>query len=726
VGTAEELNSKTPAEAEERFLAMLSADTLPLDGALAALREAAGRDAAQAESWAELLRDALRQRKDSEGLARLLPLWATWRNDEAFHRLCREALVAAFSDRQNAAFVRCCGFDRGAPAAECLRRFDLLRRLNGGTLCRDRTWGFGVVRGVDPFYEKVTVDFAGKPGHSMSFAYAAEVLELLGEDHLLARKHRDAGGLLALAERDPAEIVRIALRSFGSINVHRLREILEQEGLAVGGWKPFWERARKALKEDQFVEIPALRSAPLRLLEKPRGFDDAWFAALGAETDIERVLALVRQMEQAGEGAALTPQRLDLVGARLGFVILGARGARPDLLAKAVMTARRIGAPPARVDVAAATSLLMAPETFLEAVSALPSRDVAALLGHLARHDGPGTEKLTASLLLRLPATVLEEVVALLTERGREEDCVGAIGAALRGRSASAELLVWACRRHELCGRWGVGGPAELVNQAIDVLEGPRRDDKLRTLNQIRGLFEDRDWLAAVLGGMTAEGREALYRRILACRGWDEAQRRSVLARLVKLYPELREAGARHARQEEEEVGGRGRPARTTSWRTHRQRQEQLRELIETLIPANSREIGQARGYGDLSENFEYQAAKDQQKILMQRQREWERDLREVRGTDFSKMPSDTAGVGTCVTVEGPDGARRRYCILGEWDSDERLGIISSLSAVAGALDGCRAGEHVVLPSESGGQTCRIVEVSALPDEVRAWAAGPG
>ena len=67
---------------------------------------------------------------------------------------------------------------------ECLRRMTVLIALKPGVLCHDKTWGFGVIQRADDFYERVHVDFDKKSGHQMSFAYAAETLDLIGDDHL--------------------------------------------------------------------------------------------------------------------------------------------------------------------------------------------------------------------------------------------------------------------------------------------------------------------------------------------------------------------------------------------------------------------------------------------------------------------------------------------------------------------------------------------------------------
>jgi transcription elongation GreA/GreB family factor len=95
-----------------------------------------------------------------------------------------------------------------------------------------------------------------------------------------------------------------------------------------------------------------------------------------------------------------------------------------------------------------------------------------------------------------------------------------------------------------------------------------------------------------------------------------------------------------------------------------------------------------------------------------------------VKGTDFEGFPHDRAGIATGVKLRYEDGRTEQYYILGEWDKDEKLGIISCETRMAKAVDGHVAGDAVVVPTESGEVTCTIAEVTGLSDEVKAWAAG--
>ena len=144
------------------------------------------------------------------------------------------------------------------------------------------------------------------------------------------------------------------------------------------------------------------------------------------------------------------------------------------------------------------------------------------------------------------------------------------------------------------------------------------------------------------------------------------------------------------------------------------------------LNRAASKEIAVARSYGDLRENFEYQAAKDMQRMLMQRHSEFENDLAIVRGTDFKSLPSEVGGMGTKVLVRRPTEQILEFCILGEWDRDETLKIISNKSQIALILKGRKTGDKVSLPLEHGGEEeCTVEAVQPLPLDVQQWAKEP-
>jgi transcription elongation GreA/GreB family factor len=150
-----------------------------------------------------------------------------------------------------------------------------------------------------------------------------------------------------------------------------------------------------------------------------------------------------------------------------------------------------------------------------------------------------------------------------------------------------------------------------------------------------------------------------------------------------------------------------------------RRRQAELDDIVQKQIPANSREIAQARSYGDLRENFEFKAAKETQKLLMRRRAELEVLLTKAQPSDFALVKTDVVSIGTTVVVtDTGNGQSHTYHILGAWDSDPARGVISYPAALAQSLLNRKMGEVVEVTGEHGRQSVRIDAITKVPDSI--------
>ncbi len=719
VELSEELKSKSLEQLEEWFVNSQSVEPPPIDHMMAVLSSlAASGKLRAAENWAEMLQDTLAERMDKDLTLKLLQLRGEWRdNVPEFRDVCLKALSKVFKGQIGQGIVNSAGFGGIVEPKECLRRLALLTSLKPGVLCHDKTWGFGVVSGVEEFYKKVIVDFDKKHGHQMSFAYAGEVLEVLSDRHLFAMKHRDPDGFAKLLKEDPAEIVRIAIRSFGPLSSIRIREIFTGPIVSDAEWKGFWETARKKLKQDPFISFPSNREQPIRIMEHATDQRNELLESLRQERDVETILKLVDKLEASYGSEDSKDEGKVIAAERLAFALKGVRGRGHGTAAIIIMTAKRIGISPDLIDISGMTEELFSPDKFLTAAVGMPAKDVGKLIAHLADSDSPRTAQLMLSLLPRMQMNVLNDAMEFLVCVGKQNECADYFRSVVRSEQASLEILSWLCRHPDEAESWSVGNLSEILIRSANALEVSRSGKALQTQKQLRALFEQRQWMEKVLGRMDGRQRQNLMSKINVSKGWEAVEQRSVMAIMIKLYPELGKVLASDA----EEKGPQGKLGRFTSWRSYNQRVEQLRRLVTDEIPKNSQEIGIARSYGDLRENSEYKAAKEHQNILMRRQEEWENGLREVKGTDFKGFAEDAAGVGTCVVVKDDQGIIERYNILGEWDGDEELAIISSTSVIAGALIGRKVGDEVVLQTVSGEKKAGIVEVTGLSDAVKKW-----
>ncbi len=140
----------------------------------------------------------------------------------------------------------------------------------------------------------------------------------------------------------------------------------------------------------------------------------------------------------------------------------------------------------------------------------------------------------------------------------------------------------------------------------------------------------------------------------------------------------------------------------------------ELRRLKSEDRPTVIKAIAEARGHGDLSENAEYHAAREQQGFIEGRINEIEQRLGNNEIIDVSKLPR-TGRVMFGVTVElesQDDGVRVTYQIVGDDEADIRQGLIAITSPIARALVGKEEGEVVDVKAPGGVRSYEIVKVS--------------
>ena len=139
----------------------------------------------------------------------------------------------------------------------------------------------------------------------------------------------------------------------------------------------------------------------------------------------------------------------------------------------------------------------------------------------------------------------------------------------------------------------------------------------------------------------------------------------------------------------------------------------ELKRLKSEVRPAIIKAIAEARGHGDLSENAEYHAAREQQGLIEGRIKEIEHKLASADVIDPARLPNTGKVVfGASVELEDQaDGARVTYQVVGEDEADIRAGRISVTSPIARALVGKSEGAVVDVAAPGGTRSYEIVAV---------------
>ena len=143
-----------------------------------------------------------------------------------------------------------------------------------------------------------------------------------------------------------------------------------------------------------------------------------------------------------------------------------------------------------------------------------------------------------------------------------------------------------------------------------------------------------------------------------------------------------------------------------------------LQDEIEYLTTTKRREVADriktAREFGDISENSEYDDAKNEQAHVESRIIQIEHQLRNARIVDISDVSTDVVGIGTKVTVRtSPDKKTKSFALVGSAEADPLNDRLSNESPIGKALMGRKKGDKVTVATPRGQVEYQVVKIEA-------------
>jgi transcription elongation GreA/GreB family factor len=596
------------------------------------------------------------------------------------------------------------------------RQADQLSVLQPGTYCLHKSWGFGRVAEWNLLLNQIVIDFPAKKGHPMQLAYAADNVTPLSAEHFLTRKATDLPAVKELLKSDPAAVVRNVLESLGgSATVQQISQMMIGDLFNETEWKRWWTSATKAIKKDGFFHLPAKKTEPIQLRgekvsranELIAFFDQArqpkeQVAALDQivkfHNEFDKPETQLQPIVTAIENAAARNQRLN---APLSFELVIARD---DLLERAPSlksTNLSLTLPKLIADEQARLGAIL---------PKLPSGKERRVLQLLPAALGPAWTTRALQLMQSNHARAVQQIPRVFADEGKQDELRVFLERGIRDHSLTSEILGWLCKERD--GEWRSLIMPDLLGAILSALERDQHNENSRGSKLRDLLLDDRELIPDMFEGAEVGVARDAMRRLMLTPVFDELTKRSLLARIIKLYPELESVITGEQKETKSE-------ALVVSWSSLEKRKAEYEELINKKIPENSKEIGIARSYGDLRENFEFKAAKEMQAVLMRRKSELEIALHNARGTAFENPDTSQVSIGTIVGLRDADtGKEETFTILGAWDGDPDRGIISYQTAIGQAMLGHKLGEIVTLTDHEQTRRYAIISIDAAPVDV--------
>jgi transcription elongation GreA/GreB family factor/transcription elongation factor GreA-like protein len=571
-----------------------------------------------------------------------------------------------------------------------------LNALKPGTFCLHKSWGFGRVAEWNLLLNQIVIDFAGKKGHPMQLQYAAENLEVIPPEHFLARKANDLEGIKKLAKEDAAALVRSILESLGGkATAQQISDWMVPALFNEAEWKKWWESARKQMKASGAFSIPVKKTEPIQMRAEGVSQADELIEAFNRARQPKQQVAALEQVIKSHQQFKEPEKQLQPVVAAIENVAARNQKLHPELTFELVLgrddlLERFPQLKTTHIGLTLAKLIADEERRLMLILPKLPAAKEKRILQALPIALGERWSARALQLMQSVHGRMVAQIPHVFRDAGQHADLQKMLERSIREHSATSEMLVWLCTERA---DWSDLINPELLAAILSALEREQHSAPGRASKLQRLLVDDRQLIADIFAKTDIGLARDAMRRLQLTPLFEELTKRSLLARIVKVFPELESmiAGA----QSQEKAA-----PLVVSWSSLEKRKAEYEELVKKKIPENTKEIQVARSYGDLSENFEYKAAKQMQAVLVRRRSELERDLAKARGTSFENPDTSRVSIGTVVTVRDKDSKKSEtYTILGAWDGDPDRHIISYQTAIGQALLGKKAGEGATLPN---------------------------
>lgn len=551
--------------------------------------------------------------------------------------------------------------EKAREPTETAGRIERWLRYRAGDVYALSGRGAGRIVELNPALDVIRVEIAGARV-PLSLVSADKNLVPLPQGHFLRDKVEDPAGLSALAEREPAETLRRLLASFGrAMTVQEVKDnftgVVDE-----AKWASFWAAARK---NRQVLVSGSGKSAAVSWSESADAAEESVRAAFAAAGPAEKIELARKNARRSRELARVFAEGLAEEARRAALE-------RPGLAWELSQAASKL-APDE-------------PEAF-PAADLLAVRDAGALLADIrdqtARQSAleairAGRSDWVAVFADRVPKEDDGRVLGVLFE-GLGEGAADLTRRILRSPRTAPRAFIWLCERLETEGR---AEPPALFFAILDAL---RQEEFSSLRSRVKEFFDAGGLAVALVRAAPSEDEAREMLEALNRAGGLEDHRRSLVKEaLLMKFPELRAPAREYLYATPEAIEARRR---------------ELQNLKSVELPANAGAMRAAKEHGDLSENFEYHAARQRHEYLSARLATLADELSRTRPLDPAKIDPSQVRVGTRVTIrDAANGAERAITILGPWDSKPEEAVYSYQSEFAARLLGARPNETVSMP----------------------------
>jgi len=597
-----------------------------------------------------------------------------------------------------------------------LNRFLQFVQCSEGQVFVHDHWGVGRVLRLEPDHERVVIQFQHQGEKAFSFDGVREYLKRIATSHFLAQRLLNPKAQAKRAENAPVEFLKYCLKYLkGSITRAELKEELLQGIFDERQWNHWWSKNRDKFRFDPYIGFSGSVANPrLELRAEPKSFHEEMLSDFRMADTFNRRHSLLMDIIKLREKEPIPAKVATAISQSLRDSFAKSPGLayaeRLDYIFLLNDLGGALGQNLAQ-DLPSPQEVLSQAGDPAEVIIGLSVHDYQVRAAALLRETAPdawheNADRLFLSGPMRLGQWVLRELV----EAGDLETAAHIAEQLLHRPYENPDLFLWLVRafREGKLNQLHIDVTADTIfASTMDLADDCQRriDHEDPEASKLKGL-------KSRLLNLLTEKHQALIAETFEGLEVEEVRKRH---RAVMDNPTLNEifklafdSAVRGTcfKLDEAEAGAAADKEHFVTSQAFEARQKEYLHLKTVEIPANSKAIGEAAALGDLSENAEYHAAKERQKIFFRRLEALEDLLHRARVLEPDHVDTSVIGFGTTFKVRDQDSSKtEQYTLLGLWDAEPEKNVLSYLTPFGKQFMNRRVNDSLAVHHPGGGST---------------------
>ncbi len=572
------------------------------------------------------------------------------------------------------------GLNNNDPIFKAIAKLEQFLAYDVGRYFYFERYGFGEVVEAIPQKREIVVDFEKKKRHFLSISVAQGILTPLTEGSFLHNKYTDIQSLKKMSQDNPEELIKMILRdSSEPLNASQIRAYLDGilEKKQISKW---WEKQRKKIEQDKNIKVSGRGAKQYAYIRSDQDKSTLELAAFKKASAAEKyLLAETYAKKELTLFDKIVPELVRLANQ----IYKSHPGPALDILMLCQDNT-------VEADFAYSMATVINDNELEPLINSLQSIEHKKSILAFVREQEQEWVRIFKDLMLTIddPSLFTELANNLESTPGALKDIHYTVLSSPRKYPAQYLWMLKSMLAGELA---EYSGPSFL----------PR-------------LIASVDYVKGIKGTVLKILNLDTYDKIIAQANSDEAKRILEAINMSLGLPDYKKKDfARIIEFHHPDLFTRTDDVIYTTKQALKKKQDELEHLMNVAIPENKKEISRAREYGDLSENFEYKAARERQEQLYSKLQAIENQLSKTQIIAPQQVTTDHVCIGSKVTVKNvANGEQSDYTILGRWDTDLEKNIISNEAPVAKVLLNKVRSDHVIINEEE----YIIVEIKKYDD----------